>query len=65
MYKITREEVNVGGTSCVTYGVQNGEMCISDISVDKKAVESLVDRLNTYKLDPIHLFDAVEDFLER
>lgn len=37
---------------------------ISNISVDKNFVESLVYKFNTYELSILHFKDAVEDTLE-
>ena len=34
---------------------------VSDVSVDRDFVEELVELCNTEQLDPIHLFDVVED----
>ncbi len=36
----------------------------SDISDDYVALNELVERCNRYKLDPLHMEDIIEDFLE-
>jgi len=52
-----------------TYGIKgNSEdpltgVLISDVSVDRGKVQSLVDTFNQLQLDTIHLQEAVEDFL--
>ncbi len=50
----------------VTYGIrcsQNSvEMAfVSDVSVDEKEVKSLVAHFNSDQLDPLHLYDVLED----
>ena len=36
---------------------------ISDVSSDKSRVEELVDLCNKEQLEPIHIYDVIEDFL--
>lgn len=36
---------------------------VPDISLDKSAVQNMVDKFNRYELDPCHLAQSVEDYL--
>lgn len=47
----------------ITYIDNNDTITIADISVDKFAVEKLIEKFNTCKLDVCHIYDAIEDFL--
>lgn len=51
----------------ISYGIvctiNNNTLTVADISVDKFAVEKLIEKFNTYELDVRHLYDAIEDFL--
>ncbi len=37
---------------------------LADVSSDRKGIDRLVDRCNTLKLDPMHLDEIVENFLQ-
>ena len=55
-------------TAYRTFGIavlENGRRTyfISDISLDRSAVDSLVRKCNKYSLDPVHLPDVVDDLL--
>ena len=39
-------------------------MIISDVSVSEKEVENLVEKCYNSKLEPRHILDVVEDYLE-
>ncbi len=47
------------GIKCVENGV-----LVSDISTNKNKMDEFVKTLNTQQLDPIHLKDVIEDFLD-
>lgn len=48
----------------VAYGVRMDEtLSVSDVSLDRAAVENLVERMNDGDLDPVHFFDVIEDFV--
>ena len=55
------------GTEYTTYGISTSiegeDIVISDITTDRELLEDLVKRCNLGKLDVIHLYDVVEDFL--
>ncbi len=56
-----------GCENCVTYGVMlenNKSICIKDISTDKRSVEKFIEKLNKFRLSPIHLEDTIQDFLQ-
>ncbi len=36
---------------------------VPDVSLNKAAVEMLVDKFNKYQLDPCHLSQSIEDYL--
>ena len=63
MYSLTETKTVINETSYTVYGIACGEYRIDDLSADKKSVEDFVKRLNRYELDPLHMFDAAEDFL--
>lgn len=47
-----------------TYGIGLTDcenLSIEDISTDKDFVDNLVNLCNRFQVDPIHLFDVVED----
>ena len=46
-----------------TYGLQMGAVRIDDISTHKCTVMRLQQRLERNHISPLHLVDAVEDFL--
>lgn len=36
---------------------------VSDVSTDKNKVENLIALCNEEHLDPVHIYDVIEDFL--
>ncbi|MCH5209332.1 MAG: hypothetical protein J1F01_00020 [Oscillospiraceae bacterium] len=66
MYAVTREKEVIESMEVVVYGIRYADTyTVHNVSTDKSAVENLVNDFNKYNLDPIHLYDAVEDFLEQ
>lgn len=48
----------------ISYGIRmEGGLSVSDVSLNRDAVEDLVGRMNDGELDPIHFFDVIEDFV--
>lgn len=56
----------------LTYGIVGYEMVnknrkelirVSDVSTDKNKVENLISLCNKERLDPVHIYDVIEDFL--
>lgn len=72
-YFIVKSKVSSGTSSDITYGIaahdtaspKNVIAYIRDITPDKKSLERFVDLCNREDLSPVHLNDAVEDFLCR
>ena len=54
---------NDGGQLVATYGIGCGECSITDVSCDEYAIRQLVSDCNRYRLDPVHLNDVVQDFI--
>lgn len=46
-----------------TYGVSYDAVVIRDVSINKSKVLSLINKCNTYKLSPVHIYDIIDDFL--
>ncbi len=66
MYKVTKEKKSFEGEECFVYGICFDDTdCVSDISTIKAAVEHLADLFNEHDLSPLHLRDAVEDFMNQ
>ncbi len=64
MYKLVSKRETVEGKEYVVYGIKyNDEYCFEDISTDEKPVKELADNCNKFSLDPVHLKDVIEDFL--
>lgn len=64
MYQLTEEKRAFENEEKRVYGIYyNDEYYVSDVSVNRSVVEELVEKYNKYNLDPIHLHDAIEDFL--
>lgn len=58
--KITVEEVTVN-----TYGINNGNICVDDISTDKTVVETLISELNSFDdIADCHIFEIIEDSID-
>ena len=65
MYQITEEKRAFENQEKTVYGIYyDDEYNVSNVSANKSTVEGLVEKYNKYKLDPIHLHDVIEDFLE-
>jgi len=70
-YRVIQTEIaDEDGILYPTYGIeaidQNGNILrqIPDISLDKPAVTTLAQKMNTHRLALVHFLDVVEDFLE-
>lgn len=70
IYTETLDDPSIG--SYLAYGIVGFEMVnknrkelirVSDVLTDKKAVENLIDLCNAEHLDPVHIYDVIEDFL--
>ena len=64
MYFLTKDKVIVEGREYTVYGMKyNDGPFAADLSTDKHSVQRLVEKCNEYQLEPIHMFDVIEDFL--
>ena len=76
-YDVLKEEISTDAARRISYGIvvysgskrRDGTATIlaavCDITEDREAISGLVLLCNRLKLSPIHLFDVVEDFLNR
>ena len=62
-YKVIEDKINIEGKSFITYGISYNDIIIHDISIRKDKIDKLIKRCNNYKLDPIHIYDIIDDFL--
>lgn len=69
-YKITVTEKDVDDAGrVVTYGIttigcsDSEKIDLTDVSTDKKLVESIITALNDNDVSCIHLFDIIEDII--
>ncbi len=63
-YKLIKSYVEAEGVLTKTYGISTGDTRIYDISCNKNEVLHLIKLFNDNNLSPIHLYNAVEDFME-
>lgn len=66
VFCLQTEEREIDGHGvCRTYGIrcESGETC-GDISTRREVVERLVDCFNRQQLSPVHMREAVEDFIQ-
>ena len=68
-YQVIESRVEIDGVIYTSYGIgceNAGNLLfqINDLSINKDRVSKLVYLCNDLQLDPIHIDDVVEDFLE-
>ena len=63
MYQTTVDTYSLNDRTYTAYGIAFEDIRIDDLSFDKEAIDALVELYNRSGLDPLHLRDAVEDFL--
>lgn len=64
-YTIIKTTVEVDGVKANTYGISGNGVEVEDISLDRKEVERLLNTINDLgDLDPKHLFNICEDYVE-
>ena len=51
------------GKFCKCYGVKYGGTVIEDITFSKEKITPLIKTMNELVLEPVHLFDVIQDFL--
>jgi len=64
-YKLIESRLKAEGGITITYGIAGLAEEIEDVSLDRSEVCDLIIKFNTMELDPVHLHDAVEDYLQR
>lgn len=62
-YTVSNGIYTVEGDEHIGYGIQGNGISFADISVNFSAVQKLVSMCNDLKLDSVHLYDVVEDFV--
>lgn len=67
-YELLTTEKTLDGRTYCCYGVRlcyaGVTVCVEDLSLDREAVQDLVEKCNRLQLSPIHFRDVAEDFLE-
>lgn len=64
-YTIIKSTIEVEGATANTYGISGNGVEVEDISLNKAEVEKLLNTINDLgDLDPKHLFDVCEDYVE-
>ena len=64
MYFLTKDKVYVEGKEYTVYGMRyDDELVVGDLSTDLDKVKELVRKCNEYQLEPIHMFDVIDDFI--
>ena len=57
--------ISENGGTYLTYGIKvfckEGVKLIEDVSTDYYFVKSIVDRFTKFKLDPVHIHEAIQD----
>lgn len=67
-YILRRDKIVVELTEAITYGIDAVDECgkllrsVVDVSLNCEAVKQLVENLNNYKVELVHLMDVVYDF---
>lgn len=66
-YRVCVDYINIDNIPVKTYGIElllkkTVLRKIPDISLDKKAVEALVNDMNEYSVEPEHVDDVIYDF---
>ena len=65
MFKLTITKITIEGETANTYGINNGNICVDDISTDKAVVESLISELNSFDdIADCHIFEIIEDSID-
>ena len=64
-YEIKETETILENNKVVVYGIvcKSANMRIDDVSLNRKLVEKIVEKLNSYDVNEIHFFDVVIDEL--
>lgn len=60
-FTIIKTQVIIEGKTHDTYGIKKDIICIEDISTNRNAVQSFVDKLNRNEVSDCHLLELIED----
>ena len=63
MYAVVAKEYCQDEKTYQSYGIQYADRVIDDITLDKGALERLVELCNRLELSVCHIDDVIEDFL--
>lgn len=64
-YRIKGDVKEIDGQRCISYSILYGDVIVPDVSTKLFQIRDFVKKINEIELDPIHLYDAVYDFIER
>lgn len=63
-YGVLSESKYVSGGYVKSYGIVTAkDTLVRDVTDDYGTICELVCRLNRYKVDPLHIYDVIDDFL--
>lgn len=60
-FTIIKTQVSIEEKTHNTYGIERDTIRIEDISVNRNAVQSFVDKLNKNEVSDCHLLELIED----
>ena len=63
LYTVSNGVYTIEGNEHIGYGISGDGISFADISVNFTDVQKLVSMCNDMKLDSVHLYDVVEDFV--
>ncbi len=64
MYYLTESKTKVENKWYTSYGIGFEDKIINDITTDKEKAENFIALLNHLNVSPLHMEDAVLDFIE-
>ena len=64
MYFLTESKTKVENKWYTSYGIGFEDKIINDIATDKEKAENFIALLNHLNVSPLHMEDAVLDFIE-
>ena len=63
-YSVVKSKIEIEGVEYNTYGITGNGVTIHDISIYKKIVKNLINKINKVgDVEPLHIPDIVDDFL--
>jgi len=64
-WKNTEKALVSESSKALSYGVETEDCRVDDISVDRSAVEKLVESLNKYDASMAHIYEIIKNFLAK